>query len=110
MKATFDHLAITVENIVETVAFYLQQFDGAKVLYQDETWALLSFGGLKLAFVIADQHPSHLAMRVESRAELEEVANSTGKAIVVHRDRSESFYMSDPSGNELEIIYYPEKS
>jgi len=107
---TFDHIAISVDNVAEAVRFYQQQFPATGILYQDDTWALLKIGDLKMALVIPDQHPPHLAFKVGSREELEEAARQAGEQpIKVHRDRSESFYQQDPFGNRLEVVYYPEE-
>jgi catechol-2,3-dioxygenase len=108
MKAQFDHVAFVVKNVAEAVSFYSATFDDVEVLYLDESWAFISVGGAKLAFVIAEQHPPHLAMRIDDRAAFEASAMKHGKKISVHRDLSESFYFEDPSGNVVEIMFYPE--
>lgn len=92
-----DHIAIQVQdgNLAATVDFYLQKFD-CKIEYQDETWALLAFQNIKLAFVIPAQHPPHMAI-VSPEAE------SFG-ALKTHRDGTRSVYVDDPSGNKLEIM------
>jgi catechol 2,3-dioxygenase-like lactoylglutathione lyase family enzyme len=54
-----DHIAITVDNIKEAVEWYRKHFKCA-IVYQDETWAYLEFANIRLALVIADEHPSHI--------------------------------------------------
>jgi len=92
-----DHIAIQVRDgkLAETVDFYLQKF-ACQVEYQDDTWALLAFQNIKLAFVIPAQHPPHIAI-VSPEAE------SFG-ALKTHRDGTRSVYVDDPSSNKLEII------
>lgn len=108
MNARFDHVAFVVKDVTEAVSFYSSAFQDVEVLYLDESWAFISMGGTKIAFVIAEQHPPHLAMRIEDRAAFESAAMQQGKKISVHRDLSESFYFSDPSGNMIEVMFYPE--
>jgi len=90
-----DHIAIAVTDLKTTVNWYLQTFK-CEVEYQDETWAFLRFGNIKLAFVLPAQHPPHLAF-VSPRAE------EFGQ-LKTHRDGTRSVYVDDPSGNKLEIM------
>ena len=99
----FDHVAQVVPDIAEAVDWYRHNLPGVAVLYQDATWALLDVGGVKLAFVVKDQHPQHLAWRVDN-AELERLAALHGKEIKPHRDRTRSFYLEAPGGHWIEII------
>ena len=107
MKAKFDHVAFVVKDVAEAVSFYNSTFENVEVLYLDESWAFISVDGAKIAFVIADQHPPHLAMRIDDRDAFERAAMQHGKKVSVHRDLSESFYFNDPSGNVIEVMYYP---
>jgi hypothetical protein len=75
------------------------------VLYQDDSWAFIEVGGVKLAFVVRDQHPGHIAWRV-SNAELVRLAGLHGKEIKPHRDGTKSFYLDAPGGQSVEIISY----
>ena len=43
-----DHIALPVDDIYEACGWYRGAFK-AKVLYHDETWALLEFDNTKLA-------------------------------------------------------------
>ncbi len=106
----FDHLAFETENIQGTVEFYRATFPDTQVLYLDKSWALISSGGVKIAFVTKGEHPPHIAYRVETREELIAEAAKSGSIIKRHRDQSESFYIYDPSGNALEIIFYPKEN
>ncbi len=103
----FDHAAHQVPDIAAAIAWWRETVPGTKVLYEDATWGLIEAGGLKLAFVMADQHPDHLAWRV-SEAELEELAERYELAIHPHRDGTRSFYLEAPGGHPLEVIAYPE--
>ena len=104
---TFDHLALSVESISEALTFYRGQFPQIVVLHEDPTWAFVQIDSVKIAFVLEDQHPPHLAFRIDSREELERRALAANATVDVHRDRSESFYQDDPAGNAIEFVYYP---
>jgi catechol 2,3-dioxygenase-like lactoylglutathione lyase family enzyme len=103
MSYQFDHVAQVVPDIAEAVEWYLRLIPGAKALYQDDSWAFLEANGTRLAFVKRDQHPQHLAWRVD-RAELERLAHETGQEIKTHRDHTRSFYLEAPGGTWVEII------
>ncbi len=107
MEYTFDHVAQIVPDIAEAVTWY-QEHLGATVLYQDATWAFVEAGGARLAFVVKDQHPNHLAWRVSGEL-LETLAAKYGKEIKTHRDQTRSFYLEAPGGTHIEIIHWPDK-
>ena len=92
-----DHIALQVNDIKESVEYYKNY--GSRVLYQDETWAFLEFDNIKLALVVEDEHPYHIAFEVDILPHTENVQK--------HRDGSISYYIKDPSGNTIEIIKYP---
>jgi catechol 2,3-dioxygenase-like lactoylglutathione lyase family enzyme len=97
---TMDHVAVTVADIDETVDWYRQHFQ-CKVAYQDETWALVEFANIRLAFVLASQHPDHFAVIGNPSAYGEPKK---------HRDGTSSVYIQDPNGNNVEILELAGKS
>jgi catechol 2,3-dioxygenase-like lactoylglutathione lyase family enzyme len=101
-----DHVAVQAVDVAETAKFYVKHF-GAEVIYQDQTWAFLRIGQGKLALVSPEQHPRHVALRVD-RASLEAEAAKVGQTINVHRDGTRGIYVEDPAGNMVELICYPE--
>ena len=92
-----DHIAFQVENPKLAAEWYSNNF-GASILYADETWSFIQFENIKMAFVIKEQHPFHIAF--------EDPDLKSGKK---HRDGSISLYKKDPFGNFYEIIKYTEK-
>lgn len=92
-----DHVAIQVDSPREAVEWYVNKWD-AKPLYVDDTWGLVQFENIKLAFVISQQHPAHFAFKVTELA--------AGK---MHRDGTRSRYDRDPWGNIYELIEYTEQ-
>ena len=97
-----DHIAINVKNIAESVSWYTQRF-GFEVAYIDDTWAMMKKGDLKLALTISRQHPPHIAFRVEREEDLPEDNPRE------HRDKTKYVYETDPDGNVIEWIWYPEE-
>ena len=89
-----DHIAVVVNDIKESVAYYVDNYD-CMILHCDESWGYLQFDNTKLALVLKDEHPPHIAFEVD------EVEGKT------HRDGSVSKYIEDPSGNKIELIEYP---
>jgi len=101
----FDHTAVPSSDIAASVEWYRAHV-GAEVIYQDDTWAFLNIGGMKLALVTPTQHPPHVAVRV-SEEELNRAAEGAKIAIDTHRDRTKGIYLHDPFGNAVELICYP---
>ena len=97
-RLKLDHVAINVDNIEDSVAWY-KGATGAIVDYADDTWAMLDVGGSKIALTVASQHPPHVAFRVLTLEEL-------GPEYREHRDGSCYVYKVDPSGNTIELIYW----
>ena len=102
----FDHVAQQVPDIAEAVEWQRRTVPGTTVIHQDPTWALVKSGGARFAFVLPDQHPSHVAFRVAD-AELERLAAAHGAAIATHRDATRSIYLPGPGPLQTEIISYP---
>jgi extradiol dioxygenase family protein len=92
---SLDHVAIPVADVAAAVDWYRQRFR-CTVSYQDSTWALLQLENTRLAFVIPEQHPPHVAFTHPN-------ADQFG-GLKTHRDGTRSCYISDPSGNPVEIM------
>lgn len=89
------HVAIAVTDIPQAVNWYTRNFH-CTVSYQDATWAMLEFANIKMALVIPQQHPAHIAF-VHPEAE-------KFGSLKPHRDGTRSVYVSDPAGNPVEIM------
>jgi catechol 2,3-dioxygenase-like lactoylglutathione lyase family enzyme len=92
---TIHHVAVPVRDVDEAVRWYSSRFR-CRVAYQDPTWAMLEFGNTRLALVVPDQHPPHLGFEHPNAEEF--------GPLTLHRDRTRSIYLQDPSGNSVEII------
>lgn len=89
------HVAIEVENVETSVAWYREKFR-CEIAYEDETWALLTFANTKLALVSNQQHPPHIGFTSPNAANY--------GPLKTHRDGTRSVYISDPSGNSVELL------
>lgn len=89
------HIAIEVKNIIESVEWY-QEKSNCTIVFVDDTWALLEYDNIKLALVLPNQHPMHLAFEKKNATDYGE--------LVEHRDGSKSVYIKDPSNNTIEIL------
>lgn len=89
------HVAVAVDDIARAVDWYTKTFQ-CKVSYQDPTWAMLEFANIKVALVIPEQHPPHIAF---THPEAEKFGS-----LKPHRDGTRSCYVRDPAGNSIEIM------
>ena len=92
---TLHHTAIQVADIAKAVKWYTDRFT-CEVEYQDDTWAMLKFANVSLAFVKPEQHPYHFAIVTETPEDF-----GTPKK---HRDGTSSVYIKDPFGNNVEML------
>ena len=91
---TLHHAALRVKDVNRAVEWYTQRF-ACEVEHQDGTWAMLKFANVRLAFVVEQQHPPHIAL-------LGEPADFGTPQ--THRDGTSSVYLKDPDGNNVEIL------
>jgi catechol 2,3-dioxygenase-like lactoylglutathione lyase family enzyme len=91
---TLHHAAIRVKDVQAAVDWYTQRFR-CNVEYQDASWAMLAFDNVRLAFVIAEQHPPHIAIVGDPAAFGEPK---------LHRDGTSSVYIKDPNNNNVEVM------
>ena len=92
---TFHHAAVSVDNVAVGIQWYTRTLS-ASVLYQDETWALLEVGDTRIALVIPEEHPPHLAFEWSEAGDF--------GSLVEHRDGTSSLYIEDPFGNKIELM------
>lgn len=106
-SGTVDHIAVKSEDLRTDVEQYRRLGFRVETLYED--WAMLRDPrGFGIALLpAASKHPPHIALRVESRAELDRAAASEGRPLKEHRDRTVSFYTKGVGDQIVELIYYP---
>ena len=94
-----DHIAINVRDIGKSLKWYTKNFE-TRVLYQDDTWALLRLGDVKIALTMATQHKPHIAFKVDNLLPFDK------EEIKRHRDGIRYVYREDPNGNCIEWVCY----
>lgn len=102
-----DHVAVPSQDLNRDVEFYQTLGFRLETLYHD--WAMLrDRDGRGIALLAPNgKHPPHFGMRIDSLEELQQIAREHNRIVAPHRDGSYSAYLADPSGNEIELVYYP---
>ena len=109
------HVALRVQNMERAVAFYRGL--GLRLTWQADDWAYLQWPGSgEGSALLSPEYRAagpHFALHVRDRAEVDRVhaelearGHSCGP-VHDHRDGTASFYMQDPEGNWLEMLYEP---
>lgn len=109
------HVAVRVQDMERAVRFYRSL--GLRLTWQADDWAYLQspvtgdgIALLSAAYTAAGPHFAfHTTDRDEvdrTRQRLEAEGHSVGP-VHDHRDGTASFYMRDPEGNWLELLYEP---
>ena len=99
MKQCLDHIALKVSNIQKSIDWYLANYEDAIEIYSDKTWGMIEIGDLKIALVINDTHPPHIAIRQYTKVP---------ENIKKHRDGSYYIYEKDPDCDVIERIWWSE--
>ena len=109
------HLAIRVKDVLRAKNFYLSL--GMKLIWDDPDWCYLEAGagrdGLALlgpGYKAAGPHFAfHFTDKQEVKAVHTQLKNRGTKVgdLHDHRDGTSSFYLQDPEGNWLEMLYLP---
>lgn len=89
------HVACVVRDVAEAAAWYQERFR-CQVAYEDETWALLRFANASLALVTEGDHPAHVGFVTPAALDF--------GPLITHRDGTRSVYVTDPSGNSVELL------
>ena len=109
------HVAIRVQDVPRAVDFYTGL--GMRLVWEAEDWCYLEAGpgrdGLALLGPDYKAAGPHFAFHFRDRAEVDVVHARLKEAGVFvgavhdHRDGTASFYLKDPDGNWLEMLYEP---
>lgn len=89
------HLAINVADIERSINWYQKSFN-CKVVYQDKTQAVLEFANVRLVLVLPSLEPVHLGF---TRKDAKTLGTLRERAMGIN-----STFISDPTGNVVEII------
>ena len=109
------HVAVRVQDMDRAKAFY--QALGLRLTWDAEDWAYLQSpangDGVALLSPASTAAGPHFAFHYDERAQVDEVHDRleaeghTVGPVHDHRDGTASFYMKDPEGNWLELLYEP---
>ena len=109
------HIAIRVKDIDRAKSFYMNL--GMNLVWDDNDWCYLEAGsskdGLALLGPGYKAAGPHFAFHFTERTQVEEIYRQLNKQGVQvgplhdHRDGTASFYLKDPEGNWLEMLYQP---
>ena len=106
-QGVVDHIAVACGDLQAGVREYQRLGFQIETLYDD--WAMMRDArGFGVALLPpGSKHPPHLALRVETREDLDAAASRENRPVKEHRDRSVSFYTKGVGGQIVELIYYP---
>jgi catechol 2,3-dioxygenase-like lactoylglutathione lyase family enzyme len=109
------HLALRVEDMERAIAFYGAL--GLRLTWQADDWAYMQWprSGEGLALLSSSYTAAgpHFALHFQHRDEVDAVHAALTEAghrcgpVHDHRDGTASFYLRDPEGNWLEMLYEP---
>ncbi len=109
------HVAVRVKDVERAKSFYLGL--GMRLIWDDPDWCYLEAGsgkdGLALLGPGYKAAGPHFAFHFTDRTEIELVHKQLKNsgvpvgALHDHRDGTASFYLKDPEGNWLEMLYQP---
>ena len=109
------HIALRVKNLDRAKSFYINL--GMTLIWDDNDWCYLETGeskdGLALLGTSYKSAGPHFAFHFEDKEEIFNIHNDlkiSGIKVAPihdHRDGTASFYMQDPEGNWLEMLYIP---
>lgn len=109
------HVALRVQDIERAKAFYLAL--GLRLTWDAHDWAYLqspdTADGIALLSPDYKAAGPHFAFHLSDRAQVDalrdqlEAAGHRCGPVHDHRDGTASFYLQDPEGNWLELLYEP---
>ena len=109
------HIAIRVQDVDRAKSFYLNL--GMRLVWDDDDWCYLEAGegndGLALLGPGYKAAGPHFAFHFTNKNQVEEIHQQLiADGVKVghlhdHRDGTSSFYLRDPEGNWLEMLYHP---
>ena len=109
------HVAVRVKDVNRAKSFYISL--GMKLVWDDPDWCYLEAppgnDGLALLGPGYTKAGPHFAFHFSNKSEVEDAYKMLSQSDVQvgsfheHRDGTASFYLKDPEGNWLEMLYHP---
>lgn len=94
-RDSVDHVAILVSDIEQSIRWYLSSFS-CDLVEQGNTFAVMQFENVKLVLTLPSIDPPHLALKKSD-------AQTYGE-LRTRSDGARSTYVSDPTGNIVELL------
>ncbi len=109
------HVAVRVKDVARAKSFYINL--GMKLVWDDPEWCYLetepNSDGLALLGPNYKAAGPHFAFHFSNKSDVEKARSELMESGVhvgslhEHRDGTSSFYLRDPEGNWLEMLYVP---
>ena len=90
-----DHITINVHNLEQALNWYQTSFS-CKLEYQTKTLAILNFKNIKIVLSLPSDQRPHVAYLKQNASEYGEITKQS--------DNCHSTFISDPSGNPIELV------
>ncbi len=90
-----DHTVVMVANLEESISWYLTSFN-CILLHQGRTLAVLKFANMNIVLSLPSEQRPHLGILKDDAEKFGEISEQS--------DLCESTFISDPSGNPVELV------
>jgi len=94
-KSEIDHITILVADLEQSIHWYTTSF-GCELIHRSKTLAVISFRNIKLVLSLPSEQRPHVAIRKDNASEFGEIMEQS--------DLCKSTFISDPTGNLIELI------
>ncbi|HMO18183.1 MAG TPA: VOC family protein [Oligoflexia bacterium] len=98
LKSEIDHIVIIVSDLDQSVNWYTTSF-GCEILLKEKRLVVLGFRNIKLVLSLPSEQRPHIGIIKSDAADFGE--------IIEQSDSCHSTFISDPSGNQVELVQYP---
>lgn len=94
-KSEIDHVAILVADLEQSIHWYTTSF-GCELIHRGKTLAIISFRNVKLVLSLPSEQRPHIAISKDNASEFGEIMEQS--------DLCTSTFISDPTGNLIELV------
>lgn len=98
LKSEIDHFVILVNDLEQSIHWYTTSF-GCELIHRDKRLAILDFKNIKVVLSLPGEQRTHVAVIKDDAASFGEITEQN--------DLCFSTFISDPSGNPIELVANP---